>query len=229
MSNLVIYKKVPRKPIICGRKAQFQKRKGYRRANLNDKNVDFSQIFFVKFDNPIKYTDPDGRIDWPFGNTFDPLSDIKEVLSNFDTGLQLADLAKNAQTDTGAQEILKGIVADASIEAGIKTADALSEVAGDMSLVTGGTGAAVSTVAGAAGVGLRGAKAARHPTNENVTDAVNAGEKLVVSTGLGYGGSMAQKILGKAGIAISDKFVKIADYAGSLVDKILKTFFSDEN
>jgi hypothetical protein len=90
--------------------------------------------------NPLKYTDPDGRSDWPFAFTFDPCAEFLSVMSKFDVGTQLAVIFSSALSGNKADQAhAQMLVRETGKEITINTLDVTAKAAGLTSDVAGKT------------------------------------------------------------------------------------------
>ncbi|GHT80194.1 hypothetical protein FACS1894130_11000 [Spirochaetia bacterium] len=71
-----------------------------------------ASLYHYAGNNPVKYTDPDGRMpgDSIFGFSLDPISDIKNFISQFDPSFKLASLFNAASNGDKSAQVLSGYI-----------------------------------------------------------------------------------------------------------------------
>jgi hypothetical protein len=158
-------------------------------------------FIFWSGNNPVKYTDPDGKNPWPFEFSFDLVTDIVNFFSQFDPSLKLGNLLNAASHgDRAAQTYASYIIHEAG-------RDVLKQISSTSSIVgLGFLAVAAPEAAGiASGVGMLAdiGLSVDDALSGNYKDVAIGGIMIVTGIGISKAVSSGLDSLVEKGINIS--------------------------
>jgi RHS repeat-associated protein len=160
-----------------------------------------AHLYHYAGNNPLKYTDPDGKSPWPFEFSFDPVADIINFFSQFDTSLKFGNLLNAASHgDQAAQTYVGYIIHEAGRDV-LKQISSTSSTASLAFLAVGAPEAAgiASGVGMLADIGL----SIDDALSGNYKDAAIGGFMIVAGIGISKAVSSGLDSLVEKGIKIS--------------------------